>query len=255
MSMKMLKISVNDLAGIALNWLVAKCEGVFDESWPATAANDFGFHYSTNWAQGGPIIDRERISLADVGEHGWCATFKYGKFNHLQRVGETMLIAGMRCYVASKLGDEVEVPEILLDAMNNVAEAVPEKTVVADPVLNLQCSCCRSETKGRQWHNRDAGYGLCNKCVAFVSAREDVQSMLRNYGIKGVHYYVSMEYSEIKLAAEQAKSVEELHKVAVEADQLYLADILKMTDENWREFTVVVKEMNSKLFTLSDQAA
>jgi hypothetical protein len=49
-------------------------------------------------------------------------TIKCNKLNWVKRedwprhyfVGPTPLIAAMRCYVASKLGDEVEVPEELL---------------------------------------------------------------------------------------------------------------------------------------------
>jgi hypothetical protein len=66
--------------------------------------------YSTDWAQGGPIIDREFIGL-----QRWNAEFEWaadigGDFD---QYGETPLIAAMRCYVASKLGDEVELPEEL----------------------------------------------------------------------------------------------------------------------------------------------
>jgi hypothetical protein len=73
--------------------------------------------YSTDWSQGGPIIEREGIAtkkwlgawqaevefLPDDDTH-----YRYGK-----SYGPTPLIAAMRCYVASKLGDEVEVPEEL----------------------------------------------------------------------------------------------------------------------------------------------
>ena len=73
--------------------------------------------HSTDWAQGGPIIERERIwlkfPLGDVGEvealHG---SFLFPR--HLSRFGPTALIAAMRCYVMAKLGDEVEVPDELV---------------------------------------------------------------------------------------------------------------------------------------------
>jgi hypothetical protein len=64
---------------------------------------------STNWEHGGPIIERERINLWNEG-HDWEASL-YGK--HIVW-GETPLVAAMRCYVASKLGDEVEIPAELL---------------------------------------------------------------------------------------------------------------------------------------------
>jgi hypothetical protein len=68
--------------------------------------------YSTDWAQGGPIIEREHISAAYAYWGEWEAwddkTMPPPKYR-----GPTPLIAAMRCYVASKLGDEVEIPEEL----------------------------------------------------------------------------------------------------------------------------------------------
>jgi hypothetical protein len=78
---------------------------------------------STDWSQGGPIIEREGIGLIqyregevdpeDVGT--WCASYVPDAFG-LEGIsfhGPTPLIAAMRCFVASKLGDEVEVPDEL----------------------------------------------------------------------------------------------------------------------------------------------
>jgi len=58
---------------------------------------------SSNWAQGGPIIDRERIELMDDAPIGWSAAMKpgYGQ-------GSCALEAAMRAYVNSKFGDDVE---------------------------------------------------------------------------------------------------------------------------------------------------
>lgn len=82
--------------------------------------------YSTDPAQAYPIIDRERISLRDESytkSGGWYAVilgedyrYKHVPFKTVQGWdgnGETPLIAAMRCYVASRLGDEVDVPEEL----------------------------------------------------------------------------------------------------------------------------------------------
>lgn len=81
------------------------------------------YHYSTDWAQGGPIIDREEINLLKRDERPWSGyAYRYGKHKKLRgqrgceifrATGPTPLIAAMRCYVASKLGDEVEVPDEL----------------------------------------------------------------------------------------------------------------------------------------------
>jgi len=62
--------------------------------------------YSTNWLQGGPIIEREKITISDANE-GWVAGYN----GTLSYFGPTPLIAAMRCFVASEMGDEVEIPE------------------------------------------------------------------------------------------------------------------------------------------------
>jgi hypothetical protein len=114
-------MKTNELTGAALDWAVAKCEGrgfVFGETdytdghtYQRGTAQATGPHYSTDWSQGGPIIDRERITIrfwegeSDVDAYKWDTP---------SSTGPTPLIAAMRCYVASKLGDDVEIPEELL---------------------------------------------------------------------------------------------------------------------------------------------
>ena len=96
-----MKIKTSELTGAALDWAVAMAE-----NW---AGADFEVRpYSTNWAQGGPIIEREKIGLLPSGnayyERNGGTYYSYGP---------TPLIAAMRCYCASKLGDTVEIPEEL----------------------------------------------------------------------------------------------------------------------------------------------
>lgn len=75
--------------------------------------------YCGDWAQGGPIIERENMSLVGgykgfVGSTDWFASTNIEHPLWEQRFrGPTALIAAMRCYVASKLGDEIEIPEEL----------------------------------------------------------------------------------------------------------------------------------------------
>lgn len=79
--------------------------------------------YSTNWELGGQIIEREMIQLTPhcmVNPlHGWAASFRSFDEDdcifaaHRMR-GKTPLIAAMRCYVSSKFGDTVKIPEELL---------------------------------------------------------------------------------------------------------------------------------------------
>ena len=99
------------LAGTALNWAVAICEGYKPKDFCPHDKHfrdeeDVWFSPSDDWAQGGPIIERERIELIPNGEE-WDAM---QADQHIPNEGPTPLIAAMRCYVAGKLGDDVELP-------------------------------------------------------------------------------------------------------------------------------------------------
>jgi hypothetical protein len=59
--------------------------------------------------------------------------------------------------------------------------------VTTDPVT-LDCCCCGGYVKGRQWWNRDTGYGICPSCAEWISKRETPETMRNNYGVEGVHY-------------------------------------------------------------------
>ena len=121
-----MKIKTSDLSDIALDWAVTKCEKPeisldhFMAMHGHYAYDSGTYLYSTNWAQGGPIIERWEIGIkrrapcmkGEEWEASPSITAKGagGKFG----CGPTPLIAAMRCYVASKLGDEVEIPKKLL---------------------------------------------------------------------------------------------------------------------------------------------
>lgn len=163
-----IKIKTSELTGVALDWAVAKCEEfkecivfgrgtVKDKGFYKEGSRDpmllrpthnkwvkecegYPWHTnqkiwepSTNWSQGGPIIEREGIYLRAVRYEGhslngqWLAQgsdsntgamMQWVKREGWKRhyyVGPTLLIAAMRCYVASKLGgDEVDIPKELL---------------------------------------------------------------------------------------------------------------------------------------------
>jgi hypothetical protein len=57
-------------------------------------------------------------------------------------------------------------------------------------IKHLNCCCCGERTLGRQWWNRDTGFGLCPKCADRISKSEDQETMKSCYGEKGVHYYI-----------------------------------------------------------------
>ena len=116
-----MKIKVSEATPTQLNWMVAKCEGATDEwhtdkpfFWDGVpcvreAGHDVGYTPSTDWSQGGPLIERENICLWSEG-YDWEAKIHIGS---LAEWDKYPLIAAMRCYVASKMGDEVEIPEEL----------------------------------------------------------------------------------------------------------------------------------------------
>ena len=57
------------------------------------------------------------------------------------------------------------------------------------PVLTLECNCCAAATRGRQWWNRDTGYGMCMSCIEWVRSRGMKEEESQNlYGIEGVHW-------------------------------------------------------------------
>jgi hypothetical protein len=125
-------MKTSELTGPALDWAVAKCEGHEDKQrlvrfaqntplivFIPTVSTDDGkggwyANFSTDWAQGGPIIEREVIGTwSSEGGHTWHARGGLAfqdVFN-----GPTPLIAAMRCYVASKLGAEVDLPSELIN--------------------------------------------------------------------------------------------------------------------------------------------
>ena len=106
-------MKTNELTGAALDWAVAKCEGIDHDTAILNIKygddNDWFLAFSTDWAQGGPIIERERISVRDFGGDEWIADDSLREPQH----SISPLVAAMRCYVASKLGDEITIPEEL----------------------------------------------------------------------------------------------------------------------------------------------
>jgi hypothetical protein len=124
-----MKVKTSEAKDQVLNYLVAKCEGktklyqirrgdsrVIDTDHPEYFEQYKRQHdeYSTDWAQGGPIIERERIGFKYTGTAMEFVAWVNGELSTVNdQHGPTPLIAAMRCYVASKLGDEVEVPDEL----------------------------------------------------------------------------------------------------------------------------------------------
>lgn len=67
--------------------------------------------FSTDWSQGGPLLERFGIEVerwADEVFPPFMARIPNNVEEDIHQSGETYLIAGMRCLVASRYGDEVE---------------------------------------------------------------------------------------------------------------------------------------------------
>ena len=117
-------MKTSELTGKTLDWAVTTIEepdalryGVADwiEQRRSKAIGDeFVHRYHQNWNQAGPIIEREKINITTYG-NDWKAIIyhKCGLRIQSKRYGSTPLVAAMRCYVQSKMGDEVEIPEEL----------------------------------------------------------------------------------------------------------------------------------------------
>lgn len=114
-----MKIKTSELIGAALDWAVEECE--FRErirnkehikSWVLVAHKE-GKHtnpFSSDWLWGGSIIEQWAIDLL-YRDSVWRALRHVGDWPTMGS-GPTPLIAAMRCYVSSRLGDEVEIPEL-----------------------------------------------------------------------------------------------------------------------------------------------
>lgn len=155
-------VKVSELTGAALDYAVAKCEGGTNFHYDTVAtywitidgkaralakgwSRSQSFIPSTSWEHGGPIIERENISIIRCDDDyatdskGYCTNERIQVWaasigqNNLQYssfyqdsdgqyeiveddciYGPTPLIAAMRCYVAAKLREEIEIPEELI---------------------------------------------------------------------------------------------------------------------------------------------
>lgn len=121
-----MRMRTSELTDAALDWAVARCKHIpvrimeirgvkvvaFESNWNPAAYHD-------DWSQGGPIIEREKLDVVyqagGRGDEWTCfANDIDDKLNSIEAGGPTPLIAAMRCYVASCLGDEVDIPEELV---------------------------------------------------------------------------------------------------------------------------------------------
>lgn len=109
-------MSVADLSGTALDFWVARAVDA-DPVWRAGWLVDgMPFSPSTNWAQGGPLIDQFQIGVDRVYRSNTCGAWIKGchyESDDPDDIGETMLIAACRAIVRSVYGAFVTPPSVM----------------------------------------------------------------------------------------------------------------------------------------------
>lgn len=128
----MATIKISEATEIVLDWLVTNSEGHELGAHGFTPIQEFlsaragGFYrYSTDPAQAWPIIDRVGIECGRCWNEGKMRTNPYdaafaripfvdAKFVRLYEYGATPLIAAMRVYLSSVMGDTAEVPDAII---------------------------------------------------------------------------------------------------------------------------------------------
>lgn len=111
-------MKTSELTGLALDWAVATAEGYSE--WDGECFTSYSDGYpgafylqdwkpSSKWADGGAVIEREKISVV------WSMTHWIAWTGVIEHKGTTPLEAAMRCYVSGELGSEVDIPDELME--------------------------------------------------------------------------------------------------------------------------------------------
>ena len=127
-------VQVKDAEGSVLDWMVGIAQSIPNlhvvkkQRWNCVYGMvlveegnfiDFPYKPSADWSQGGPIIEKLRgesnysFLIENDGDEIYVLAWPTAHVMFKGR-GETLLVAAMRCYVSSVLGEEVEVPDELI---------------------------------------------------------------------------------------------------------------------------------------------
>lgn len=147
MSIELVNSKVSALVGPALNWAVVKSlgldvhhdailGGVMMDGWhvsglrgdPNRWVSLERCDYASDWALSGPLVEREKINITSHGDD-WIAGYpKPVEFEGFRKYvfsgGDTPLNAAMRCFVESRLGNEIQVPADLIEQERNIAPRI-----------------------------------------------------------------------------------------------------------------------------------
>lgn len=100
----------SELTGVHLDMAVAKAmklENVSVHGGRLWIGGKRPFDPSTHWGDGGPIVEREGITVGPNNDGlWWAAKAPVGDEDAIGYVGPTPLVAAMRCYVIANLGSE-----------------------------------------------------------------------------------------------------------------------------------------------------
>ncbi len=130
----MARVNVSTLEGSALDWAVAKCQNlpirhdpmgfgtgseagfwVWDDAPKGqTTKIGRGYNPSSSWHLAGPILEENDISLMSPSTTSRLCSASLPGGEYKQN-GNTLLIASMRAYVQSVVGDEIDLPELSFD--------------------------------------------------------------------------------------------------------------------------------------------
>lgn len=122
-----MKVKTSELSGKALDWAVAETQG---RKRIATTRKEFGLNvaknivppYSTEWVWCGPLAEELKISCycsidpENETAYHWCAVKEVVDYRKRRGfTAETPQIAICRAVVAAKLGDDVDIPDELME--------------------------------------------------------------------------------------------------------------------------------------------
>ncbi|WP_258087316.1 DUF2591 domain-containing protein [Xenorhabdus bovienii] len=129
-----MKIKTSELTGRALDWAVARAIGATEEimpsgntwlkpndDWYVSNRDTYNFEPSTDWEQCGELIDKYLDDVTYMGrkDNHWVASVRALTVDDFSifktQTGDTPQIAICRAVVAAQLGDEVDIPDELVE--------------------------------------------------------------------------------------------------------------------------------------------
>ncbi|CDH06830.1 conserved hypothetical protein [Xenorhabdus bovienii str. oregonense] len=121
-----MKIKTSELTGKALDWAVAKSIGLPAIVTPLTPFGNLiiegmeeDYTPSTDWSQCGQLIEKHRVELNfnSVSKEWSAYIFNFEELESVIEDGDTPQIAICRAVVAARWGNEVDIPDELVEGV------------------------------------------------------------------------------------------------------------------------------------------